>query len=376
MILRISSGQLYKMLQVGQNAISSKPAYPILADFLFSMDGDKLSVTSTDLEFTIISETTINPTDNGKFAFPAEILVSTLKEMPEQPIELVFEEDDNMLKMISAYGNYRSSSNSIEDYPEIPEIKTESQINIGAGRFLKAIGTCVFATATDEMKANMLGISINIQPDAVVVAATDAHKLVKYTIFHDNGDNEGEFVIPKKAVSVLRHIIDDDENLQINYDRNHILFEYKNYKVFCKLIDQKFPNYNGVIPLNNDKDVYINRQEWLQSLKRITLYGNRTTYQTSFHVEENEIKINTIDPDFSNEASEAIKCQYTGEPLDLSYNAKFLIDSLSNLDAEDVKLAISRPNRAAILTPKEDNPGENVLMLVMPVMTKRVTEEA
>ena len=91
MILRISSGQLYKMLQVGQNAISSKPPYPILADFLFSMDGDKLSITSTDLEFTIISETTITPSDTGQFAFPAEILVSTLKEMPEQPIELIFE---------------------------------------------------------------------------------------------------------------------------------------------------------------------------------------------------------------------------------------------------------------------------------------------
>ena len=225
MILRISSGQLYKMLQVGQNAISSKPPYPILADFLFSMDGDKLSITSTDLEFTIISETTITPSDTGQFAFPAEILVSTLKEMPEQPIELIFEEADNMLKMISAYGNYRSSSNSIEDYPEIPEIRTESQINIPASRFLKAISTCVFATATDEMKANMLGIAINIQPDAVIVAATDAHKLVKYTIFHDNGENESELVIPKKAVSVLRHIIEDDENLQINYDRNHIFFE-------------------------------------------------------------------------------------------------------------------------------------------------------
>lgn len=375
MNLRISSGELYKMLQVGQSAIPSKPVYPILADFLFTVEGDKLNITSTDLDFTIVAETTIVPSENGKFAFPGDILVNTLKELPEQPVELVYDEENSGLKMISAYGSYKSSSNNVEDYPSIKDIQNDSSVVIPADRFIKALGTCVFAAATDEMKTNMLGLSVTIQPDAVVVAATDAHKLVKYTLFHDNGNAEGSFVVPKKAVSILKHIINDDSSLTINYDRNQIMFAYKNYKVYCKLIDQKFPNYNGVIPLNNDKEVIINRLEWLQSLKRITVYGNRTTYQTSFHIENNEIHINTLDPDFSNEAAEVLKCQYTGEPIDLTYNAKYLIDSLSNLESGEVRLLLSQPNRAAILTPKEDEVGENILMLVMPVMTKRPAEE-
>lgn len=176
-------------------------------------------------------------------------------------------------------------------------------------------------------------------------------------------------------MSILKHIANDDLPITISYERNQILFAYKNYKVYCKLIDQKFPNYNAVIPLNNDKEIIINRLELLQSLKRITVYGNRTTYQTSFHVAENEMKIDTLDADFSNEAKEVLKCQYTNDPLELTYNAKYLIDSLSNLDAQEVRLALSQPSRAAILTPKEDEIGENILMLVMPVMTKRSIED-
>ena len=375
MNLRISSGELYKMLQVGSNAIPSKPVYPILADFLFTIDGTKLTITSTDLDFTIVTETEIVPTENGKFAFPGDILVSTLRELSEQPIELVYDEETSGLTMISAYGSYKSSSNNVEDYPTIKEISTETQIVIPANRLVKALNTCVFAAATDEMKTNMLGLSVTIQPDAVITAATDAHKLVKYTLFHDNGDHEGSFVIPKKVVSILKHIVNDDMPVTINYERNQIMFAYKNYKVYCKLIDQKFPNYNAVIPLNNDKEIVINRLELLQSLKRITVYGNRTTYQTSFHIEDNEMKIDTLDADFSNEAKEVLKCQYSNDPIDLTYNAKYLIDSLSNLEATEVRLALSQPSRAAILTPKEDEIGENILMLVMPVMTKRSVED-
>lgn len=373
MNLRISSGELYKMLQISQNAISAKPPYPILADFLFHVEGSKLTITASDLEFTIISETDITPGDEGSFAFPSEILVNTLREMPEQPIELIHEEDTHGLTMNSSYGTYRSSSNDVEDYPKIPELEYETKVTLPGGRFLKALTTCAFAAATDEMKANMLGISVAFQSDAIEVAATDAHKMVKYTLFYNNEGIETNFVLPKKVITILKHTITDEDNLTVSFNKNHALFEYKNFKIYCKLIILPFPNYNGVIPLNNDKEIIVNRQEWLRSLKRITLYGNKTTYQTSFYIDNNEIKIETLDPDFSNEASEVIKCQYIGEPLELSYNAKFLIDSLSNLETEEVRLSVSNAGRAAILTPKENEVGENILMLVMPVRTRKAS---
>jgi len=361
------------MLQISQNAISAKPPYPILADFLFHVEGSKLTITASDLEFTIISETDITPGDEGSFAFPSEILVNTLREMPEQPIELIHEEDTHGLTMNSSYGTYRSSSNDVEDYPKIPELEYETKVTLPGGRFLKALTTCSFAAATDEMKANMLGISVAFQSDAIEVAATDAHKMVKYTLFYNNEGIEANFVLPKKVITILKHTITDEDNLTVSFNKNHALFEYKNFKIYCKLIILPFPNYNGVIPLNNDKEIIVNRQEWLRSLKRITLYGNKTTYQTSFYIDNNEIKIETLDPDFSNEASEVIKCQYVGEPLDLSYNAKFLIDSLSNLETEEVRLSVSNAGRAAILTPKENEVGENILMLVMPVRMRKAS---
>lgn len=371
MTLKISSGELYKTLQLGLNAIPSKAIIGILYDFLFEVRGNKLTITSSDLEFTIISELDVIADEDGAFTFPAEILINTLRELSEQPIEIKYSPETSGLELTSAYGIYRSSSGNIEEYPKLPEIANFNQVIIPADRFNKALNTCTFAAATDEMKIQMQGISVAIMPDAVVLAATDAHKLVKYTLYHDNDGQDQSFIIPKKTASVLKHILNDDSPLTITYASKHVLFSYKNTEVYCKLIEQVFPKYNSVIPIGNDKEVLVNRLDFLQSLKRIAIYGNKTTFQATLQIADNEIKIYTQDIDFSNEASESIKCQYTNEPMELNYNIRYLIESLSNLTATEVCLALSQPNKAAILRPKTDEIGENIIMLVMPVMTRK-----
>lgn len=371
MTLKISSGELYKTLQLGLNAIPSKAIIGILYDFLFEVRGNKLTITSSDLEFTIISELDVIADEDGAFTFPAEILINTLRELSEQPIEIKYSSETSGLELTSAYGIYRSSSGNIEEYPKLPEIANFNQVIIPADRFNKALNTCTFAAATDEMKIQMQGISVAIMPDAVVLAATDAHKLVKYTLYHDNDGQDQSFIIPKKTASVLKHILNDDSPLTITYASKHVLFSYKNTEVYCKLIEQVFPKYNSVIPIGNDKEVLVNRLDFLQSLKRIAIYGNKTTFQATLQIADNEIKIYTQDIDFSNEASESIKCQYTNEPMELNYNIRYLIESLSNLTATEVCLALSQPNKAAILRPKTDEIGENIIMLVMPVMTRK-----
>lgn len=372
MNLKISSNDLLKTLQIGAMVLPSKPVYPVLSDYLFEVKDNVLKVTTTDLEYTIIVESQIDSKD-GEFVFPGELLLSTVKEMPDQPIELVHDEKTDSLSIVSSYGNYKSSSNKVTDYPTILDVSgTEYKVN--SGKFVKALSTCLFAAATDEMKTNMLGINVSFLEDKIVFAATDAHKLVKYTLNADNDNGGQSFTLPKKTVSILKSIVGSEGELIITQSSNMVMFAYKNYKVYCKLMDVKFPNYNAVIPINNNKDVIIDRTELIRSLKRIAVYGNRDTYQTSFKIGSNELKINALDADYSTDANETLPCHYSGDEFNVNYNAKYLIDSLSNLDSKDVKLSFSEPNRAGVLTPIEEDNTREVIMLVMPVMNKRIDD--
>ena len=375
MNIKISSSQLMRLLSVCNSVIPSKPVLPILKDFLFTVEPEKITVAATDMEFSVVGHAEAFTSGVGKFTIQSEILVNTVRELPEQPLEIMYNPDTLEIEIVSSYGVYKTMSNDVDDYPDLTNTEKETTFEISAKRFINALNTCSFATSNDEMKASMTGIGLNFYPDSIIMAATDAHKLVKYTLFVDNGEVEASYILPKRIVGILKNLVNDDSPITIQAEPKNIFFKYNDFEVSSRLIEQSFPNYNAVIPANADKVILIDRLELLHALKRVKVYANKFTYQAVLLVENNEIKIEAVDPDFSTEANESIKCQYGGEVLDLTYNINLVIDSLSNLNAKEVKLSIAQPGRAGILTPNENEVGEEVLMLVMPVIKRRSYDE-
>jgi len=200
--------------------------------------------------------------------------------------------------------------------------------------------------------------------------ATDAHKLVKYQREDVKASQTAEFIMPKKPLNLLKGILAGSESeVTIEYNDSNAKFVFDNTELICRLIDGKYTNYEAVIPKENPNVLSISRSQFLSSVRRVSIYSNKTTHQIRLKVAGAELNISAEDVDYSNKADERLSCSYQGDDMQIGFNSRFLVEMLGNLSADDVTLEMSLPNRAGILTPADGlDEGEHVTMLVMPVM--------
>ena len=365
----ISSGTLQKHLALAGGAVTNNPVVPILENFLFSLEGSELVISATDLETSIVTRTGVQADGDFRVAVPAKLVQDTLKALPEQPV--TFEVDERFgIQIISAYGKYKLAGADPADYPQLPVAEGDmAEVTVPVHTLERAISKTLFATSTDELRPAMMGVFCEVEEDGVNFVATDAHKLVKFraTELRGTGDGKG-FIIPRKALAVLRSASNKAEQVQVAFNRKHAFFTAGNNYVTCLLINANYPDYNNVIPRNNPKVLSVDRADLQSSLKRIALYANKTTNQVQLELAEGSLTLQGRDIDFNNEATEQLTCDYQGEDLRIAFNAKFLVEMLGALEADDITMRFSEPNRAAIMQPANEEQGEETLMLVMPVM--------
>lgn len=368
MKFEVSSTNLLSQLQVANGAVSTNPVIPILEDFLFDLKGNNLTITSTNLETTIISTMEVMGSEDGVVAVPAKILLETLKALPQQPITFILDQNSMGITLKSSYGEYKLSGDQADDYPELPVEENVEKISVKADLLGSAITNTIFATSTDEMRMAMTGVYVQIDFNKIIFVATDAHKLVKYTLGNISSDITANFIIPKKALNLLKNALIAEGEVEVSYNDTNAFFKFDNTTVICRLIDAKYPDYNAVIPVDNPHQLMLGRRDFQNSLRRIAIYANKTTNQVVLNIGENSLTISAQDYDFSNEATEVLNCKYDGEPMNIGFNAKFLGEMLGVLESDEVTLNLSNPNRAGILLPSEQDDHEELMMLVMPVM--------
>ena len=216
----------------------------------------------------------------------------------------------------------------------------------------------------------MSGVFFQFSSEALTFVATDAHKLVKYSRTDIKAEETAEFIMPKKPLQLLKVILQgSEEDVSIEYNDTNAQFRFGDSSLTCRLIDGKYPNYEAVIPKENPNQMQINRVNFLNSVKRVSIFSNKTTYQIRLNIAGTALQISAEDFDYSNSAEERIDCEYQGEDIKIGFNSRFLIEMLNGLDCNNVKLSMSLPNRAGLLTPLDNTEeGESVTMLVMPVM--------
>jgi DNA polymerase-3 subunit beta len=372
MKLIVSSSTLLKNLQKIAGVISTNTVLPILEDFLFEINDGKLTVSATDLETSISATLEVNATDNFKIAIPAKILLSTLKELAEQPITISFDELSYGVELTTDNGKYKLTGENGDDFPKIPLAENVKEVELPAQLLHRGISKTLFATSNDELRPAMNGVFVQLNEEGITFAATDAHKLVKLTRKDVTSAEPSSFILPKKALNQLKGILpNNDTKVQLSYNKDNAFFVFDNIYLVCRLIDQRYPDYNNVIPKENPNLLVISRDELLGTLRRTIIFSNKTTNQVVLRLEGNTLTVYAQDLDFSNEASEQLVCEYNGEDMEIGFNSRFLIEMLATIDSAEVKLEMSTPTRAGILKPMEHDPQEDLLMLVMPVMINR-----
>ncbi|MCC7246105.1 MAG: DNA polymerase III subunit beta [Saprospiraceae bacterium] len=365
----VSSTELLKQLQIASGAIGSNPVLPILEDFLFKIESKQLTIAATDLETSITTSIEVLADDDFTVAVPAKILLDTLKALPQQPITFSVNPDNWGIEITSSYGKYKLAGENGSDYPTLPEADTVDTVKINSQYLLEAINKTVFATSSDELRPAMTGVYFQVDFNKMICVATDAHKLVKYTTPHLAGEVATSFIVPKKALNLLKNALPANEPVTLSFNKANAFFSFGNMNLVCRLIDARYPDYNAVIPVDNPNVMTANRADLQNSLKRIAIYANKTTNQVVLDVQPKSLTVSAQDLDFSNEATEQMSCNFDGAPLRIAFNARFLAEMLGVLDSEEVRMEFSTPSRAGILSPIEEaNANRDILMLVMPVM--------
>ncbi len=367
----VSSTTLLKQLQQVSGVLNTSNPLPILNNFLFVVDKGSLTVSASDLESTMT--TTIQLTEGkqgGKIAVPAKILLDTLKTFPEQPLTFLIEEKTCGIEIVSDFGKYKLTGFDADEFPRQPSMDSAKTLTISSTILHNAINKTLFATGNDELRPVMSGVFFQLSKDNITFVATDAHKLVRYRRNDTKGSGEGALIVPKKPLNLLKNILGElNEDVKISYTDNNLLFNFGNYSLISRLIDGRYPNYEAVIPIDNPNKLTISRSALLNSVRRVSIFSNKTTHQVRLKVSGSELHISAEDLDFANEANERMSCQYEGEDMEIGFNARFLSDMLSNLEFDNITIEMSAPNRAGILVPSNnENKDEDILMLVMPVM--------
>ncbi|MFZ9028180.1 MAG: DNA polymerase III subunit beta [Crocinitomicaceae bacterium] len=368
----ISSGTLLKHLQGISGVLSTSNTLPILDNFLFEINDGQLTVSASDLETTMRTSMELKESkEDGKIAVPAKILLDVLKTLADQPCTFHVNMDNFSIEI--AYDNGKSKMVGFDgdEFPKTPELEGASSTRLSGDILLNAINKTLFATGNDDLRPVMSGVFCEFSPESITFVATDAHKLVRYTRTDSQATGSSAFILPKKPLNLLKTNLKGEEEVQMEYNDSNAVFTFNDMVLICRLIDGKYPNYEAVIPKENPNILMIDRLQFLSSIKRVSIFANKTTHQIKLKLAGSELSLSAEDIDFANEANERLTCNYSGEDMEIGFNSRFLVEMLSNIDTTEVKLEMSEPSRAGLIKPSQQEENEDILMLVMPVMLNR-----
>jgi DNA polymerase-3 subunit beta len=364
----VSSSQLLKQLQHIAGVINANTVLPILEDFLFEVEKNRLTVVATDLETVMRVQLDVEAKDSGKVCIPARILMDSLKNIADQPLS--FNIDKNFaIEITSDNGKYKVMGENPDNFPKEPVADDTTSFTMTASALITAINKTLFATSNDDLRPAMTGVYFELNKDAVQFVATDAHRLVRYKRSEVSCPKQDAFIVPRKPLNLLKAALpSNNDEISISYNSNHLFVNHGTTRMSCRLIDARFPDYKVVIPTDNPYKMVVSKTEFQGALRRVSVFSNKSTNQVALNISGSELQLAAQDIDFSFEGNERMKCQYDGENITIAFNARFLIEMLNAADSDEVRLELSTPTKAGILKPTELDDNEDLLMLVMPLM--------
>jgi len=373
-----NSQQLLKQLQSLGGVLSVNNAVPIIACYHFHLEDGKLTIKTTDLSTTLVSTMEVETPHMDQaeeVAIPSKLLLDAIKAFDDVPMTFTVDQQNHNITIETGSGKYSLAGMDAETYPTMPSGETTGSLTMSSTALVEALNKTLFATSNDDMHPMMTGVYCEMTPDGITFVATDAHKLVRYRRSDTTSDESTNFILPKKPINVVRNILatrKEETEVTLEFNNTNVFISFDNFYIVCRLVDGRYPNYEAAIPKDNPRKLILDRQSFLNTLRRVSLFASEATRQVRLSLNASQMEISAEDHEFSNKAHETMPCQYEGEPMDIGFNAKFLTEMLSNLDSEQVLMEMSHPSRAGIIFPYSEEADEekksNILMLVMPVM--------
>ncbi len=370
----VSSSSLLSSLTAAGKAVAPKAIIPILENILLYANEGSLSAIASDKEVTIEYKLDVeNVKEEGKFIIPPK-LVDILKEFPDIPLNFNTDDGKNQITIKSERGKYEFMVESAEDYPldvvRCGELENPIVLNTTCNVLLEGITRTEYAMATDDLRPAMSSIYIDMNEECFTFVASDAHKLVCFKRFDAKSDKPTSLLLPKKATSILKNLLlKDDTPLKITYNDKRAIFEFGEIKMMCTLTEGKFPNYSAVIPKDNPRKVVVATKDLHNVLRRAAAVTNPASGLIKIELQAGGMVISAQDSDYNMSGSESVSCQYDGDPLAIGFKAKFILETISNINSENTIIELSDQDRPGLFIPNEpESQNGDLLMLLMPMM--------
>ena len=367
----VSSTALSNKLVALSKVINSKNAMPILGNFVFDVTGQTLHLTASDSENTMHTAVELADTDgDGRFSIGNHDLLEAVKGFSEQPLTFDVNQETNIARISYQNGLFSLPIESADEFPAAQPVGDQATTIVISSQLLgDNINRSIFATAQDELRPVMNGIYFDLTADGLAVVASDGHKLVRNKIYSITSEVPASFILPKKPASLLKALLSKDGgDVTVRFDDRNAEINYGDGTIQCRLIEGRYPNYNSVIPQNNPNELRADRVGLLAALRRVQPFANDSSNLIRFHVEGSMLQLDAEDYDFSKTATERMNCDYNGQPMSIGFKGSSFIEVLSNLDCPEVIIQLADPSRAGLVLPSEQPEGQDVLMLMMPML--------
>lgn len=366
MKFHITSGDLVSSLSAVIGAVPTKATLPILETVLFEAKENRVTLSASDLEVSMSESVQADVEIEGSVAIPARRLLETLRQLPDIPVS--FDVDERaQVRFRTDKGTYKLAGEQAGDFPDMPDLKDGQVVKVDTEKLKDAIGKTSFAVSSDDLRPAMMGVYFDIGTEESRIVATDGHRLVRLVRNDISASAPVSFIVPGKALSLVTKGL-DDARCEMVITPEHVRFAAGQTVVITRLINEAYPKYESVIPRENDKTLKVSREAMLATVRRVSVFSSSTTRQIRLDIRTDELEISAEDLDMSSEAKEQIPTEYADEPMQIGFNARYLMDVLGNMEDPEVVFEFSTPNRAGIVRPSVQDDEEDMLMLVMPVM--------
>ena len=367
MKLKLSRGAFLKPLTYVSSVVEKRQTLPILSNVLIQFDGSsRLSMTGTDLEVEVITYCENVSGESGEMSINARKLFDITRSLPEDAEISITSEDNGKAIIRSGKSRFTVQTLPSEDFPKIETEQWTQTWKLPGSVFKQALSRTSFAMAQQDVRFYLNGLLLVSDSDKMITVATDGHRLAKTEIQLTSRTTDAEIqaIVPRKAITELNRIIEDNDNeISVSFNANHMRVELDSVIFTSKLIDGRFPDYDKVIPKNQDKSILIERTELQNTLNRAAILTNEKFRGVRLIVSKEKMSVSANNPD-QEEAFDEIKIEYTGDDVEIGFNVGYMLEALNAIASEKVEILLSDPNSSGTLRAPGD---EETVYIVMPM---------
>ena len=368
MSYKINTDDLLRVLQQTIKVIPTRSTKPILSCALFSFS-ENLAIRASNQETSISTTININSqAKEGHVAIPIGRLIEITSNLKEKEIEFSLLEN-NKVEIKTKSGKFSITGQNYQEFPSMPVMNESVSVSLNMKAFNEIIDFTKNSISKDDLKPALQGVLFKIDSSQILGVSTDGHRLSRIIIKNDKEQpREHEIIVPIKFLTLLNSYINKEDQVELEISENYISVSHKNQTIFSRIIKDSYPDYEKVVPLDNNKQLVINRQNLIDSIKRVSIFSNRSTKQITLKINKSETTIQTEDAEKAASGKELLQSNFSDDnELKIGFNANFILEALNQINQKDVTIFLNTPLSAAILTEKDEALKKDKLLLLMPI---------